>query len=72
MLVCLRMCGVNLTKIFILLSIQTPSTAPPNTEMEAKAYEGKEKATSKKSMGTSGNGNVIGVRTGESGKTASS
>ncbi|PWA61037.1 G-box binding factor 1 [Artemisia annua] len=47
----------------------TPSTAPPNTEMEAKAYEGKEKATSKKSKGTSGNGNV---RTGESGKAASS
>lgn len=50
----------------------TTSTAPPNTEMEAKAYEGKEKATSKKSKGTSGNGNVIGVRTGESGKAASS
>ncbi|GJX48631.1 G-box-binding factor 1-like protein isoform X1 [Tanacetum coccineum] len=50
----------------------TPSTAPPNTEMEAKVYEGKEKATSKKSKGTSGNGNVVGVRTGESGKAASS
>ncbi|KAI3502906.1 hypothetical protein L1887_31294 [Cichorium endivia] len=49
----------------------TPSTAPPNTEMEAKAYEGKERATNKKSKGTSGNGNV-GVRTGESGKAASS
>ncbi|KAI3665504.1 hypothetical protein L6452_44131 [Arctium lappa] len=50
----------------------TPSTAPPNAEMEAKAYEGKERAANKKSKGTSGNGNAVGVRTGESGKAASS
>lgn len=50
----------------------TPTTVPPNTEMEAKAYEGKERSTSKKSKGSSGNGNAAGVRTGESGKAASS
>lgn len=55
-----------------MLTLQTPSTAPPNVEMEAKAYEGKERATSKKSKGNSGNGNVIGVRNGENGKAASS
>ncbi|KVI02749.1 Basic-leucine zipper domain-containing protein [Cynara cardunculus var. scolymus] len=36
------------------------------------AYEGKERAANKKSKGTSGNGNAVGVRTGESGKAASS
>nr|XP_043606088.1 G-box-binding factor 1 isoform X2 [Erigeron canadensis] len=50
----------------------TPGTAPPNAEMEAKAYEGKERTTSKKSKGASGNGNSIGMRTGENGKAASS
>ncbi|KAL8229325.1 hypothetical protein R6Q57_014225 [Mikania cordata] len=47
----------------------TPGAAPPNAEMEAKAYENKERPTTKKSKGTSGNGNV---RIGETGKAASS
>ncbi|KAI3717126.1 hypothetical protein L1987_68508 [Smallanthus sonchifolius] len=47
----------------------TPGTAPPNAETEAKGYESKERPTSKKSKGTSGNGNV---KIGETGKAASS
>ncbi|KAI3669609.1 hypothetical protein L6452_40893 [Arctium lappa] len=50
----------------------TASTAQLTTEMEAKAPNGKERVPNKKSKGTSVNVNVIGVRTGESGKAASS
>ncbi|XP_024982912.1 G-box-binding factor 1-like isoform X2 [Cynara cardunculus var. scolymus] len=52
----------------------TASTAQPNAEMEAKAPNGKDRVPNKKSKGTSGNANAnaIGVRTGESGKAASS
>ncbi|KVI00174.1 Basic-leucine zipper domain-containing protein [Cynara cardunculus var. scolymus] len=51
----------------------TASTAQPNAEMEAKAPNGKDRVPNKKSKGTSGNANAnaIGVRTGESGKAAS-
>lgn len=51
--------------------LQTPGTVPPNAEMEPKAPNGKDKGN-KKSKGNSGNANVNGVRTGESGKAASS
>lgn len=54
---------------FPVLYLQTPGTAPPNAETEAKSYEGKERPTNKKSKGTSGNGNV---RIGETVKAASS
>lgn len=48
----------------------TPGAVQPNTEMEAKAPNGKDRVN-KKSKGASGNSNA-GVRNGESGKTASS
>lgn len=50
----------------------TPSTAPANAELEGKVPEGKERAPTKKSKGTSGNANHIGGRAGESAKAASS
>ncbi|KAJ9562035.1 hypothetical protein OSB04_007195 [Centaurea solstitialis] len=51
----------------------TPSTVQPTAEMESKAPpNGKDRVPNKKSKGTSGNVNAIGVRTGENGKAASS
>ncbi|KAJ0550031.1 hypothetical protein HanHA300_Chr07g0240791 [Helianthus annuus] len=66
--ICLRVCKYNQISL-LSLSLQTPGTAPPNVEIEAKAYESKDRPTNKKSKGTSGNNNG---RTGQTGKAASS
>uniref|UniRef100_A0A5B7AK06 Putative G-box-binding factor 1-like isoform X1 n=1 Tax=Davidia involucrata TaxID=16924 RepID=A0A5B7AK06_DAVIN len=49
----------------------TPSTGQANAELEGKAPDGKDRASTKKSKGTSGNSRLISGKAGETGKAAS-